>query len=170
MLFFAAGGIGTISKGPVAFVLPLLVAVAWTLARRRPRALGRLGFGTGALVYFAVIVPWLVLVESRNPGYLRYAIVGENLQRMVSNRFETARPFYFYLRVVLPGLFPWIVLCLIASIRKAREVFTGRPFGEAGRAAREPPRDGPEAGRRPSGSGPPGLGVARPFLPARPPR
>src|SRR2546426_8937377 len=137
MLFFAAGGIGTISKGPVAFILPLLVAVAWTLVRRRPRALGRLGFGTGALVYFAVIVPWLVLVESRNPGYLRYAIVGENLQRMISNRFETARPFYFYLKVVLPGLFPWIVLCLIAAIRKAREVFTGRPFGEAWRAARE---------------------------------
>ena len=147
VMFFAAGGIGTISKGPVAFVLPLLVAVAWTLARRRPRALGRLGFGTGALVYFAVIVPWLVLVESRNPGYLRYAIVGENLQRMISNRFETARPFYFYLRVVLPGLFPWIVLCLIAAIRKAREVFTGRPFGEAWRAARERLVHEPDAGR-----------------------
>src|SRR5207247_10224751 len=59
----------------------------------------------------------------------------------------TARPFYFYLGVVLPGLFPWIVLCLIASIRKAREVFTGRPFGEAWRAARARLAHETDAGR-----------------------
>jgi 4-amino-4-deoxy-L-arabinose transferase-like glycosyltransferase len=136
ILFFAAGGVGTISKGPVAMVLPLLVAIAWAFARKRPRALGRLRFGTGALVYFAVIVPWLVLVESRNPGYLRYAIVGENLERMTSNRFETARPFYFYARVVLPGLFPWIILCAAAAWRRTRAAFKGRPLAETWRAGR----------------------------------
>src|SRR5439155_24450336 len=106
VLFFAASGLGTICKGPVALIVPLLVAVGWALVRGRPRALGRLRFGTGAVVYFAIIVPWLVLVEARNPGYLRYAIIGENLQRMTSNRFETARPFFFYAKVILPGLFP----------------------------------------------------------------
>ena len=136
ILFFAAGGIGTISKGPVALVLPLLVAIVWAFARKRPRALGRLRFGTGALVYFAIIVPWLVLVESRNPGYLRYAIVGENLERMTSNRFETARPFYFYARVVLPGLFPWIILCAVAGWRRTRAAFKGRPLRETWRAGR----------------------------------
>src|SRR4029077_9891615 len=90
LLFFTAAGIGTICKGPVALVVPLLVAVAWALARGRPRALGRLRFGIGAVVYFAIVAPWLILVETRNPGYLHYALVGENLQRMTSNRFETA--------------------------------------------------------------------------------
>src|SRR6266850_4715269 len=136
LLFFTAAGIGTICKGPVALVVPLLVAVAWALARGRPRALGRLRFGIGALVYFAIVAPWLILVETRNPGYLHYALVGENLQRMTSNRFETARPFYFYLRVVLPGLFPWIVLCAIAGYYRAREIFSGRPFARAWRDAR----------------------------------
>ena len=136
MLFFTAAGIGTICKGPVALVVPLLVAVAWALARGRPRALGRLHFVTGALLYFVIVVPWLVLVETRNPGYLHYALVGENLQRMTSNRFETARPFYFYVKVVLPGLFPWIVLCAIAGVHRARDVFSGRPFAQAWRDAR----------------------------------
>ena len=135
-LFFAAAGLGTICKGPVALIVPLLVAVAWTLVRGRPRALGRLRFGTGAVIYFAVIVPWFVLVEARNPGYLRYAIVGETLQRMTSNRFETARPFFFYAKVVLPGLFPWVLLCAVAGWRRARASFSGRPFKEAWRAAR----------------------------------
>src|SRR5262249_5465968 len=119
LLFFAAAGLGTICKGPVALVVPLLVAVVWALLRRKPRELWRLRFGLGALVYLAIIAPWLILVESRHPGYLRYAIVGENLERMTSNRFETARPFFFYAKVVLPGLFPWVVLCAIAAWRKA---------------------------------------------------
>jgi 4-amino-4-deoxy-L-arabinose transferase-like glycosyltransferase len=135
-LFFAAAGVGTICKGPVALVVPLLVAIVWALLRGRPRRLLRLRFGTGALVYFAIILPWLVLVESRNPGYLRYAIVGENLQRMTSNRFETARPFFFYAKVVLPGLFPWVFLCAVALWRRARAAFSGRPFREAWRTAR----------------------------------
>ena len=135
-LFFAAAGLGTVCKGPVALAVPLLVAIVWALLRRRPRALLRLRFGTGSLIYLAIVVPWLVLVEARNPGYLRYAIVGENIQRMTSNRFETARPFFFYVKVVLPGLFPWIILCAVAGWRRARALFAGRPFGEAWRAAR----------------------------------
>jgi len=55
---------------------------------------------------------------------------------MTSNRFETARPFYFYVKVVLPGLFPWIVLCAIAGVHRAREIFSGRPFAQAWRDAR----------------------------------
>jgi len=119
-LFFAAAGLGTITKGPVALVVPLLVAITWGLARRQPGRLLRLRFMTGAAIYAAIVAPWLVLVETRNPGYLRYAIIGENLQRMTSNRFETARPFFFYAKVVLPGLFPWIVYAAAAGLRRGR--------------------------------------------------
>ncbi len=119
-LFFAAAGLGTITKGPVALVVPLLVAITWALVRRRPARLLRLRLMTGAAIYAALVVPWLILVETRNPGYLHYAIIGENLQRMTSNRFETARPFYFYAKVVLPGLFPWIVYAAAAGLRRAR--------------------------------------------------
>src|SRR5262245_16230565 len=52
-VFFAATGLGTITKGPVALVVPLLVAVAWSLVRRAPRRLARLRWGQGILVYLA---------------------------------------------------------------------------------------------------------------------
>lgn len=119
-LFFVSAGIGTITKGPVALAVPLLVAVAWALLRRRPGMLKRLDWLQGLLLYAAVVVPWLVLVESSNPGYLRYAIIGENLERMTSNRFETSRPFWFYAKVILPGLFPWILYAGAVAGRRAR--------------------------------------------------
>ena len=132
-LFFVAAGIGTITKGPVALVAPLLVAVAWALLRGRPGLLRRLGWGTGALLYATVLAPWLILVESRNPGYLHYAIIGENLERMTSNRFETARPFYFYAKVLLPGLFPWILYAGAEAARRVRALLPGSAAGGAAR-------------------------------------
>jgi 4-amino-4-deoxy-L-arabinose transferase-like glycosyltransferase len=118
--FFAAAGVGTIVKGPVALAVPFLVALAWALLTRRPRRLGRLGWMSGLLIYAAIVAPWLWLASARNPGYLEYATIGENLDRMTSNRFQTSRPFWFYLKIILPGLFPWIVFCLAAAARRVR--------------------------------------------------
>ena len=116
---FALAGIGTITKGPVALVVPLLVAVVWAFVSGEPRRLARLRAGVGLLAYLAVILPWLLVVEHRHPGFLAYAVLGENLARMTANPYDTARPFHFYLRVILPGLFPWIVLLLAQGIASA---------------------------------------------------
>jgi 4-amino-4-deoxy-L-arabinose transferase-like glycosyltransferase len=137
---FALAGVGTITKGPVALVVPLLVAVVWAFVRGQPRLLARLRPGLGFVAYLAVIVPWLLLVEGRHPGFLAYAILGENLARMTANPYDTARPFHFYLRVMVPGLFPWIVLLLVQGIAVAWDrLRRGRSTGELGpeeRAAR----------------------------------
>jgi 4-amino-4-deoxy-L-arabinose transferase-like glycosyltransferase len=137
---FALAGIGTITKGPVALVVPLLVAVVWAFATRRPRLLAKLRPGTGFVAYFVVIVPWLLLVEHRHPGFLAYAVLGENLARMTANPYDTQRPFHFYLRVIVPGLFPWIVLLLAQGCAAAWDrLRRGGSSGELGpeeRAAR----------------------------------
>ncbi len=119
-VFFAAAGAGTITKGPVALLVPVLVALAWALLTRRPRRLGRLGWISGLAIYAAIVAPWLWLVSARNPGYLEYATIGENLDRMTSNRFQTSRPFWFYLKIIVPGLFPWIVFGLVVAARRVR--------------------------------------------------
>lgn len=111
-IFFVACGLGTITKGPVALVVPLLVAIAWVLVTRRPRRLGRLHWGTGIVLYLLVVAPWALAVERLHPGFLDYALVGENLKRMSADPFDTARPFHFYLQVLVPGLFPWLILIL----------------------------------------------------------
>jgi len=128
---FAAAGLGTITKGPVALVVPLLVAVAWALVERRPALLLRLRPGAGMLAYAVVVLPWLLLVERRHPGFLAYAVLGENLARMTANPYDTARPFHFYLQVILPGLFPWILLLAAQAIGVAWSRLRGRPAAPA---------------------------------------
>jgi 4-amino-4-deoxy-L-arabinose transferase-like glycosyltransferase len=125
-VFFAACGAGTIVKGPVALVLPLLVAGAWALAERRPSLILRLRFAIGVPIFAAVVLPWLLTVTTRNPGYLRYALLGEVLQRIVSDRFETSRGVFFYAKVILPGLFPWILFPVAAAAGPLRSLLARR--------------------------------------------
>lgn len=120
LIFFAAAGLGTITKGPVALVAPLLVATAWAFATKRPGTLRRLGFGPGLLLYAAIVLPWVTFMALRNRGFLQYAVIGENLQRMATDRFETSQPFYWYLGIVMPGFFPWILYAAAASGRRLR--------------------------------------------------
>jgi 4-amino-4-deoxy-L-arabinose transferase-like glycosyltransferase len=108
--FFVAAALGTLTKGPVALVVPLLVVIVWAFASGRPALLGRLRWGIGLPIYLALVAPWPLLIEARHPGYLRYALLGENLARMTANPYETTRPFHFYAKVILPGLFPWLLL------------------------------------------------------------
>ncbi|HZN03786.1 MAG TPA: glycosyltransferase family 39 protein [Candidatus Polarisedimenticolia bacterium] len=128
---FVVAGLGTITKGPVALVVPLLVAVAWALVERRPSLLRRLRPGAGMLAYAVVVLPWLLVVERRHPGFLAYAVLGENLARMTANPYDTARPFHFYLQVILPGLFPWILLLAAQGIGLAWSRLPGRQTAPA---------------------------------------
>jgi len=130
-LFFAAAGIGTITKGPVALVVPLLVAITWALVQRAPRRLARLRWGQGIPIYVAIVAPWALVVERLHPGFLNYALLGENLARMTANPYDTARPFHFYARVLLPGLFPWVLLVAVHAVATIVRRLRGRAAGGA---------------------------------------
>jgi len=150
-VFFAAAGVGTITKGPVALVVPLLVAVTWALVRGAPRRLARLRWGRGIILYLAIVTPWALAVERLHPGFLDYALLGENLARMTANPYDTARPFHFYARVLLPGLFPWIVLVAVHAAATIVRRLRGRAVAvDAGSAAGDAAAGG--AGERQDGA------------------
>ena len=135
MIAFAAAGLGTITKGPVALLVPLLVVVTWALLRGRPGLLVRLRPLTGLAVFGVVVLPWVWLASVRNPGYLEYALVGENLQRMTSNKFDTARPLAFYARFVIPAFFPWMLYACGVALRRSWHYLRHRKApGEPGRS------------------------------------
>jgi 4-amino-4-deoxy-L-arabinose transferase-like glycosyltransferase len=82
--FFAGLAIGLLAKGPIAVVLTLLPAGAWTLWTGRWRAvLARLPWITGTLGVVALVVPWYALAERAAPGFLDYFLVGEHWRRFV---------------------------------------------------------------------------------------
>jgi len=81
--FFAALGIGLLAKGPVAVVLVGFPIGLWFLLHRRWSALRALPWVAGTALTLAIAVPWYIAAELRTPGFLRYFILGENLQRFL---------------------------------------------------------------------------------------
>lgn len=83
-LFFVGLAIGLLAKGPVATVLTLLPIGAWAVLTGRVAESGRrLPWVLGTALLGVLVVPWYWAAEMQSPGFLRYFIVGEHLQRFL---------------------------------------------------------------------------------------
>jgi 4-amino-4-deoxy-L-arabinose transferase-like glycosyltransferase len=82
--FYVALGLGLLIKGPLAVVLVLAPLAVWAVAFGHVRAVWRrFSWIRGGLLALAIALPWYVAAELRNPGFLRYFIVGEHLSRFL---------------------------------------------------------------------------------------
>ncbi len=105
MLASVAVALGVLTKGPVALVLcvPPLVAFGWlsgeTLTYRLRQWLVLAG------VVLVMATPWFVAVSVANPEFLSYFFVKHNLARFAGG-FNHLQPFWFYIPIVLAGMFP----------------------------------------------------------------
>jgi len=106
-----ACGLGVLTKGPVAIVLgvPPILAVQWFSGERhRVRTLGWLSFAGFAVM---LSLPWFVAVTGENSDFVRYFFWKHNLVRFASG-FIHQQPWWFYLPVLLVGMFPASMLVL----------------------------------------------------------
>jgi 4-amino-4-deoxy-L-arabinose transferase-like glycosyltransferase len=80
-------GAGMITKGPVALVMFGLPVLLDAIAHRRWSAMFSWKWLVVAPVFFAIAVPWFVLVEQRNPGSVWYFFYNENFMRFISHDY-----------------------------------------------------------------------------------
>ncbi|NOT28210.1 MAG: glycosyltransferase family 39 protein [Acidobacteria bacterium] len=114
LLVGAAAGLGFLMKGPIALVVPALVlAPIWW--RERATAPIRIGdLAIAALVGAAIGLPWYVAMTVKHGApYLQSFFVGDNLERFATSRFNDPRAPWFYVPIVVGGLFPWSMYLLI---------------------------------------------------------
>lgn len=111
-LAWLAIGLGVITKGPVAILLPLLVAIPYAVMRRRLRAL----ISIPALIAFVIAVaPWVWAISKAVPDFLHYVLVTETAQRMATKALKRTGPPWYFLPYVLGGSMPWSILLLAGT-------------------------------------------------------
>ena len=107
----AATGCATLVKGPVGFVLPLLVLLVFNRLDGRRGAWKRLFAPLNFVIFFAITLPWFIGLCRAHPDFLHYGLVEESFNRFTSaKKFQRSEPFYFYLVIVAALFFPWSVL------------------------------------------------------------
>jgi 4-amino-4-deoxy-L-arabinose transferase-like glycosyltransferase len=110
VLAWAAIGLGAITKGPVAILIPLATLIPYSLltGRRLRRLFPLAGLGVFALV----ALPWFLAVSQRVPEFPHYVFVRETFERVTTRSFHRTAPFWYYLPIVPVAAFPWIVPAL----------------------------------------------------------
>ena len=109
LVAWAAMALGVLTKGPVALAVPLMVAAPFAVWRRASLAVWH---PLGLIVLAGVVSPWVWAVSREIPDFLRYVVVTETWQRMTTDELRRTEPFWFFLPVLLAGVFPWSIVAL----------------------------------------------------------
>ena len=105
----------TLTKGLIGLVLPGMVIFFYVLLTQNWAVLRRLYPVPGALLFLAIVAPWYLLAESRNPGYLYYYLWQEHFERFVTNEFDRGQPWYYFIAIGFIGFLPWTPLLPMAG-------------------------------------------------------
>jgi 4-amino-4-deoxy-L-arabinose transferase-like glycosyltransferase len=103
-------GVATLIKGLVGVVVPGMVILGYLLLSRQWKAPRSIDAVSGVILFFAIVSPWYLMAEWRNPGYLHYYLWEEHFGRFVTNEFDRAEPWYYFMGVGLIGFMPWSLL------------------------------------------------------------
>lgn len=114
LYFFGAAA--TLAKGPVAPFLALVIILLFAALRREWSLLRRTIWIPGIVLYLAMVLPWYIEVQRRNPTFYRSFFLEHNLERFATNRYQHHQPFWYYLLVLILGLMPWTALGVRAMV------------------------------------------------------
>lgn len=109
--FYICLGLGFLTKGPVALVIPLgVIGILWILGgcRKPPVPLRPLA---GGGIFLALVLPWYVaLYMAMGPEWIVRFFVNENLSRFTTGDFGPQRGVLYYPGIYLGDFFPWCLL------------------------------------------------------------
>lgn len=103
-LFFLAMGLGFLTKGPMALVVPL--AAALSVGRMEPRINWR-QWTAGLMLTLVVGLSWFLALALRHHELFGYFLGYELLERFASSSHGRSRPFWFFIPVLVGGFMPW---------------------------------------------------------------
>jgi 4-amino-4-deoxy-L-arabinose transferase-like glycosyltransferase len=122
--FYIALALGTLAKGPVAPALAAVIILLFVAVKHDWRAIPRTFWVPGIFLYLAVMLPWYVAVQSRNPEFFRVFILEHNLARFSQDLYHHRQPFWFYLPVFLLATMPWTLVLIVAVAERARLIWS----------------------------------------------
>jgi 4-amino-4-deoxy-L-arabinose transferase-like glycosyltransferase len=116
----ALAGLATLAKGPLGLLLPLLVLGGYVLATRQWRLAREMAAPAAVAALVVVAAPWYVAIFlDQGRHFLDVFILDHNVQRFASTVHNHPGPAWYYLPVLLAGLFPWSGLAVPALVRLA---------------------------------------------------
>lgn len=108
------GGAATLAKGPVAPLMACCIILLFAALRNEWSLLRRTIWIPGIVLYLAMVLPWFIAVQHRNPQFLRVFFWEHNLERFTTDRFRHEQAYWYYFAIMALALLPWLALAWAA--------------------------------------------------------
>ena len=104
-----ACGLAFLTKGFLAFALPVLVLLPYLIWERRYRDLLRMSW-LPILTAILVALPWSLAIYFQEPDFWRFFFWNEHIRRFMADNAQHKQSFWFFF-LTAPGIFlPWIFM------------------------------------------------------------
>ncbi|AIZ33052.1 lipid IV(A) 4-amino-4-deoxy-L-arabinosyltransferase [Pseudomonas parafulva] len=115
-----ACGMGFLTKGFLALLLPVLIAVPYAVCHKCFKPLLKFG-PLAVLVALLVCAPWALSVHAREADYWSFFFWHEHIRRFAAEDAQHLRPWWFYLPLMLAATLPWAGLLPVSLKHAWRE-------------------------------------------------
>ncbi len=123
-----ACGLAFLTKGFLAFAIPVLTIVPYLIWERRYSDLFRMSW-LPILTALLVALPWGILIHMREPDFWHFFFWNEHIRRFMENNAQHKESFWFFFKAS-PGLFmPWTFL--IPAAVAGLKLFVNDDSGQA---------------------------------------
>ena len=123
---WAGMALAVLSKGLMGIILPGAALFIYCLVQRDFGVLKRMHWLSGLAVFFAITVPWFVLVMQANPEFFERFFIYEHFQRFTTTVHGRYQPWYYFIPILLAGALPWTVTMFDSMWRCVIEGERGR--------------------------------------------
>lgn len=112
--FYAFAALAVLTKGLIGIFIPAMVIGAWILLLGEWRMLKTLYIPSGLALFLLIAAPWHIMVDMANPEFFQFYFIHEHFQRFLTRVHGRYKPFWYFIPIVLLGLFPWSAFLLQA--------------------------------------------------------
>ncbi len=107
--FYISMGLATLAKGPVGFILPLLVSLIYLVFQKDWGGIRRMKLLPGILLFMIVVLAWYLPAVTRGGNiYLRETLFKHTMDAYAKG-WTHVRPFYYYLYNFPLDFLPWFI-------------------------------------------------------------
>ncbi|MBI5558447.1 MAG: phospholipid carrier-dependent glycosyltransferase [Deltaproteobacteria bacterium] len=119
-------GLAFLTKGFLAFIVPVLAIVPYLLSQRRFADILRMAW-LPLLAALLVTLPWSILIHQREPEFWNFFFWNEHVRRFLAHDAQHRESFWYFFLISPPMFLPWIFLAPAAGLGLFVKAHPGEP-------------------------------------------
>jgi len=124
---YVFAGLAALTKGLIGIVFPAMIIGSWILLLGRWQTFKKMRLISGLCLFTVIALPWYVMVQKANPEFFQFFFVKQQVSRfLTTEHFNNRTPMWFYLPIVLAGIFPWCFFVFQALTQAVKNCWRAR--------------------------------------------